>query len=163
MCTLPPCVFYSATITVGLPLIKLPALRHNQLYFIATMPIKFQKEAANFKYLLFVDVSEGRRTIIMITGICSMEECFTFISKYPTRAITPDKKQAIPHSNEHFQHEVTVNVRGFNTEKVGQKMPEWLEHLTDQFGGTMRFSDSYTFHIARRFMLAHTGEDLEDM
>ena len=100
---------------------------------------------------------------MLITGICSMEECFSFISKYPSGAVTPDKRHTIPQSSDHFRHEVTVKVKGISTEKISQKMPDWLEYMTDQFGGTMRFCDAYTFHIARHFMLANTGEDQDDM
>lgn len=128
------------------------------------MPIKLQLEAPDFKYLLFIDKSEeGRCLIIMITGICSMEECFTFISKYPTSFLTPEKKNhMIPQSEEHFQHEVTVEVRGISTAEAGQKMPKWVESLVEQFSRTVQFTDAYTFHVARHFVRAHTGENLKD-
>lgn len=132
------------------------------------MPIKLQLEAPDFKYLLFViDKSEeGRCLIIMITGICSMEECFTFISKYPTSFLTPEKKNHIPQSEEHFQHEVTVEVRGISTAEAGQKMPKWVESLVEQFSRTVQFTDAYTFHVERHFVRAHlkddTGENLKD-
>ena len=127
------------------------------------MPIKFPTEAQHFKYLIFVDAIEGRRTIISIAGICSMQECYTFISKYPSGAVTPDKMHTIPQSSEYFEHEVTVKVKGISTEKASQKMPDWLEYMYDQFGGTLRFCDAYTFHIARHYMLAYIGEDRDDM
>ena len=128
------------------------------------MPIKLQLEAPDFKYLFFIDESEeGRCTIIMITGICSMEECVTFISKYPTSFIPPEKKNhMIPKSEEHFQHAVTVQVRGISTAEAGQKMPKWVEYLVEQFSGTVQFTDAYTFHVARHFVRAHTGENLKD-
>jgi hypothetical protein len=129
----------------------------------ATMPIKFPTEAQNFKYLIFVDATEGRRTISTIVGICSMKECFTFISKYPSGAVTPDKKQTIPQSKEYFEHEVSVKVMGISTVKASQKMPDWLEYMSDQFGGTLRFCDAYTFHVARHYMLANMGMDQDDL
>ena len=127
------------------------------------MPIKFPTEALNFKYLIFVDATEGRRTIITIAGICTMKECFAFISKYPSGTITPDKKHTIPQSTEYFEHEVSVEVKGICAEKASQKMPDWLEYMKDQFGGTLRFCDAYTFHVAMHFMLANMGEDQEDL
>ena len=127
------------------------------------MPIRFPTEDQNFKYLIFVEATEGRRTIIMIAGTCSMEECVTFIRKYPAGAVTPDKMQTIPQSKEHFEHEMSVKVMGISTEKVSQKMPDWLEYVSDQFGGTLRFCDAYTFYVARHYILANMDMDQDDM
>ena len=91
-----------------------------------------------------------------------MAECFTFINNYPIEAITPDKKHLIPSSTDCFQFDVKVKVRGFNVANAGQKMPGWLELFTEQFGGRMQFTDAYTFHVMKHFMLSHTGENPED-
>ena len=122
------------------------------------MPIIFPTEAEDFKYLIFVDATEGRRTIIAITGICTMKECFNYISKYPSGIVTPDKKHTIPQSTEYFEHKVSVEVKGISAGRASQKMPDWLEYLNDQFGGTLRFCDAYTFHVTMRFLLDNMGK-----
>ena len=122
------------------------------------MPIVFPTEAEDFKYLIFVDANEGRRTIIRITGVCTMKECLNYISKYPTGVVTPDKKHTIPKSTEYFEHIVEVDVKGISAGGASQKMPDWLEYLSEQFGGTLRFCDAYTFHITTHFLLDNMGK-----
>ena len=123
------------------------------------MPIKLPTEAHNFKYLFFVDETEGRRTVITIAGIGTMTECLNFIGNYPSGAVTPDRKHTIPQSTEYFEHEVKVEAKGFSAVRASQRMPGWLEYIKDQFGGTLRFCDAYTFHVAMHFMQTNMGDD----
>ena len=69
--------------------------------------------------------------------------------------VPPDKRHTIPRSKDYFQHEVSVLVKGICT---GQQMPDWLEFMTDHFGGTMRFCDAYTFHVTKHFLFDYTGK-----
>ena len=122
------------------------------------MPIKFRKEAPNFKYLFFVAEFAGRYTIIRISGICTMQECSKFIRDYPTSQIPPSKLHTIPRFEEYFEGEVAVDAKAFTPATIGQEMPEWLTYLADEFGDKLEFVDPYTFHVATHFLLANTGQ-----
>ena len=119
------------------------------------MPIKLDPAAPSDRYLIFVNEMAQRRTITMITGQCSINECSNFVSNYPMHFVPPDKRHTIPRSKDYFQHEVSVLVKGICT---GQQMPDWLEFMTDHFGGTMRFCDAYTFHVTKHFLFDYTGK-----
>ena len=124
------------------------------------MPIKFE-QSADAKYLIFVKEGEDRKLITTIEGNCTMAECFNFINMYPLEEISQANERLIPISTDIFEYEVKVKIRGFNAAVAGQKMPEWLEFFSDQFGGTMKFIDGYTFHIMKHVLLTHTGENPE--
>ena len=34
-------------------------------------------------------------------------------------------------------------------------IPEWLDHMTDEYGGTMRFIDPYTFNVMRHVLFQY--------
>ena len=84
-----------------------------------------------------------------------MTECLSFVSAYPVDMITPNVQHRIPRSDMYFQHEVTIQVKSYNPEKPGQTMPDWLKYLAEQFGGKLRFTDAYTFHLAKHFLMAN--------
>ena len=119
------------------------------------MPIKFQKEAPNFKYLFFVAEFAGRYTIIRISGICTMQECSKFIRDYPTSQIPLIKPHTIPRVDEYFEGEITVDAKAFTPGTIGLEMPEWLTYLADEFGDKLEFVDPYTFHVASHFLEAN--------
>ena len=117
------------------------------------MPLKFDC-SPDIKHMIFVKESAdaGRRIIILIEGTCKMEECVTFVMRYPTDFITAATEHTIPISSDCFEQEVNVQVRCFTTEKEGQKIPEWFEFFTNEYGGRMRFIDAYTFNIMRHML-----------
>ena len=118
------------------------------------MPLTFNC-SPDAKYMIFVKESAdaGRRIIILIEGPCKMEECVIFVMRYPTDFITAATEHTIPISSDCFEREVTVQVRCFTTATEGQEMPEWLEYFTNEYGGRMRFIDSYTFNIMRHVLV----------
>ena len=87
-----------------------------------------------------------------------MEECFRFVSKYPMEVITSANEGLVPITTDIFENTINMNVKGISTSYEGQKMPDWLQYLTDEFGGRMRFSDAYTFHVLKHTVLTKTGE-----
>ena len=121
------------------------------------MPIKFE-EWPDAKHLIFVNEWKGRRVIFLIEGNCNMEECFRFISRYPMEVITAANEGLVPITTDFFEHTIRMNVKGLSTSYEGQRMPDWLQYLTDEFGGKMRFTDAYTFHIMKHLVLSKTGE-----
>ena len=95
--------------------------------------------------------------VMLISGVCTMEECLSFVSAYPTHVITPSEQHKIPRKNMHFQQTaVTTNVDWYNPEWPGQPMPDWLVYLAEHFG-LLRFIDAYTFHVTKHFMLSNAG------
>ena len=121
------------------------------------MPVKFE-ECPEAKHLIFVKEGEDRRLIFLIQGDCTMEECFCFISKYPMEVISKANEGLVPITTDIFENEMDMNVKGISTSYEGQAMPEWLQHLTNEFGGRMRFIDAYTFHVFKHIVLTKTGE-----
>ena len=117
------------------------------------MPLTFQKETQDFRYLFFVNESDGRYMVMLISGVCTMTECLSFVSAYPVDMITPNVQHRIPRGDMYFQHEVTIKVKCYN--QPGQTMPDWLKYLAEQFGGKLRFTDAYTFHLAKHFLMAN--------
>ena len=82
-----------------------------------------------------------------------MTECLSFASAYPVDMITPNVQHRIPRGDMYFQHEVTIKVKCYN--QPGQTMPDWLKYLAEQFGGKLRFTDAYTCHVAKHFLMAN--------
>jgi hypothetical protein len=124
------------------------------------MPIKFE-EWPDARHLIFVNEwtgKSGRRIIFLIEGNCNMAECFCFISKYPVEEITAANQGLIPITTDVFENTVSVRVKGISTSYEGQRMPDWLEYITEEFGGRMRSTDAYTFHIMKHIVLSKTGE-----
>ena len=121
------------------------------------MPIKFG-QWPDAKHFIFVNERTDRRVIFLIEGNCDMDECFRFVSNYPMDEISAANEHLIPISTDVFQHIVNVKVKAFNTSVAEQVMPDWLQYFTNEFGGTMRFTDTYTFHIMRHLLLTNTGE-----
>ena len=121
------------------------------------MPLVFQKEPPDYRYMIFANESGGRYMVMLISGVCTMEECLSFVSAYPTDVITPSETHKIPRKNMHFQHtSVTTNVDWYNPGLPGQPMPDWLVYLAEHFG-LLRFIDAYTFHVTEHFMLSNAG------
>ena len=87
-----------------------------------------------------------------------MEECSRFVSKYPMEVITSANEGLVPITTDIFENAINMNVMGICTSYEGQRMPDWLQYLTDDFGGRMRFTDTYTFHIVKQMVLTKTGE-----
>ena len=121
------------------------------------MPVKFE-EWPDAKYIIFVNKWKDRRVIFIIEGKCTMEECTRFVSKYPMEAITSANEGLVPITTDIFENAINMNVMGICTSYEGQRMPDWLQYLTDDFGGRMRFTDAYTFHILKHMVLTKTGE-----
>ena len=117
------------------------------------MPIKLDPTDPSVRYLILVNEMAERRTITLITGQCSMDECVNFVSNYPIHVVPPNKKHTIPLSKDYFQHEVSVQVKGFCTARPGQKMPDWLEYMTVHFGSAMRFCDAYIYLSRHKALL----------
>ena len=117
------------------------------------MPVMFNT-LPNDKYLIFVkeSVDKGRRVIILIEGECKMEECVNFVMRYPTALITAATEHTIPISTDCFEKEVSVQVRCFT---MLAAIPEWIDHMTNEYGGTMRFIDSYTFNVMRHVLFQY--------
>ena len=117
------------------------------------MPLMFENPP-DAKYLIYVKEStnEDRRIVILIEGVCKMEECVTFILRYPTNVITAATEHTIPISSDCFEGEVNVQVRGYTMATAGQVIPKWLEFLTNEYGGTIRFTDAYTFNTMKHML-----------
>ena len=120
------------------------------------MPLVFQKETPDYRYMIFVKESGGRYVVMLIQGVCTMAECRSFASVYPVHFITPAEAYKIPDAEVHFQHEVTSNVSGFSVAYPGQSTPDWLIYFAEHFG-QLRFIDAYTFHVSKHlcFAIAH--------
>ena len=121
------------------------------------MPILFNSPPG-FKYMIFVNETKDRRVVFFIQGICTIEECVSFINKYPMEEINEANDHLVPITTDVFENEVYATVRGIRTSYEGQKMPDWLQYLTEKHGGTMRFTDAYTYHIEKHMVLTKTGE-----
>ena len=121
------------------------------------MPLVFQKEPPDYRYMIFVNESGGRYMVMLISGVCTMEECRSYVSAYPADMITPAEQHKIPRKNMHFQHNVTTNVDCYNPQRPGQSMPDWLVYLAEHFG-QLRFIDAYTFHVAKHFLLSNDAK-----
>ena len=120
------------------------------------MPLVFQKEPPDYRYMIFVNESGGRYMVVLKSGVCTMEECRSYVSAYPADMITPAEQHKIPRKKMHFQHKVTTNVDCYNPQRPGQSMPDWLVYLAEHFG-LLRFIDAYTFHVTKHFMLSNAG------
>ena len=119
------------------------------------MPLVFKKETPDYRYMFFVHESAGRYVVIQISGVCTMAECFSFVSAYPADRITPAQQHKIPRDNLHFQYKVTTKVRCYNPARPGQSMPDWLVYLAKHFG-LLLFIDAYTFHVTKHFLLSNS-------
>ena len=75
--------------------------------------------------------------------------------------ITAANKRLIPITSDVFKHTVSMKVKGISTSYEGQTMPDWIQYLTNEYGGRMRFIDAYTFHVMRHIVLTQTGEIYE--
>ena len=123
------------------------------------MPLVFQKETPDYRYMIFVvKQSSERHVVMLISGVCTMAECRMFVSAYPPDEIIHDKEHKIPRTmTRNFQHDVKVRVDCYYPRAPGQSMPDWLVYLAEHFG-QLRFIDAYTFHVAKHFLLSNDAK-----
>ena len=121
------------------------------------MPLVFQKETPDYRYMVVVAESGGRHVVMLISGVCTMAECGSFVSAYPPDEIIHDKQHKIPRTTRNFQHDVKVRVDCYYPRAPGQSMPDWLVYLAEHFG-QLRFIDAYTFHVAKHFLLSNDAK-----
>ena len=122
------------------------------------MPLVFQKETLDYRYMIFVvKQSSGRHVVMLISGVCTMAECRSYVSAYPADRVTRSQQHKIPRNHLHFQHDVKVKVDSYYPKAPGQSMPDWLVYLAEHFG-LLRFIDAYAFHVAKHFLLSNDAK-----
>ena len=117
------------------------------------MPLVFQDEAPDYRYMILAKESGGRYVVMLISGVCTLAECCAFVSAYPDYKITTNDVNEIPDYKMYFQHEVTTKVSGFSPKEPGQSMLAWLIYFAEHFG-QLRFIDAYTFHVSKHLLLS---------
>ena len=118
-----------------------------------TMPVKFE-EWPDAQHLIFGNEGKDRRLIFLT----AYGRVLLFHKQIPNGSDYDCERGSCSdyhrHLREHDQHEC----EGHQHIIRRAVMPDWLQHLTDEFGGRMRFIDAYTFHVLKHIVLTKTGE-----
>ena len=120
------------------------------------MPIAFSSPP-EARFVIFVKQEEDRRVVILIEGFFDMDECVNFVMRYPSEVVTEANAHTVPIASDCFNQDVHVQVRCFTMATPGQTIPAWLNYITREYGGRLRFIDAYTFHVERHALFQYAN------